>query len=391
MRNFEFLNTTKIIFGRGVDRKVGKEIKNFGGSRILLHHYADNVIKKIGLYDRIIKSLQSEGLEIIELSGVLPNPRLSLVKEGIKICKEANVDFVLAVGGGSVIDSAKVISLGLSYEGDVWDFFSGKETNEVPSILPVGVVLTIPASGSESHPGAVITNEDGWQKRGYSSSALLPRFAFLNPENTFSLPQYQTACGISDIISHLMERYFTQEQDVGLTDILIESLYKIVINNSSVVMKEPLDYNARSEIMLAGTISHNGLLGIGRIEDWASHGIEHEISAIYDIAHGAGLAIIFPAWMKYVYKKNIDRFYRFAVNIWDVEPDPGSLESIAFKGIDRYIKFLRMIGLPTTFKEAKIPDDRFDEIAEKCTRSGKIGNFEKLNKKDVLNILDLSR
>jgi len=391
VKDFEFQNTTKIIFGRGSDNKVGKEVKTLGGSKVLLHHYGDNIIKEIGLYDRIINSLKSEGIDIVELAGVKPNPRLSLVREGIGLCRKENVDLILAVGGGSVIDSAKAISLGLSYKGDVWDFFSGKAKEEVASILPVGVVLTLPASGSESHPGAVITNEDGWHKRGYPSDVLLPKFAILNPENTFSLPPYQTSCGISDILSHMMERYFTREPDVDLTDKLIESLYKTVIKNAYIVMGEPSDYNARAEIMLAGTLAHNGIMGMGRTEDWASHGIEHVLSAVYDIAHGAGIAVIFPAWMKYVYKKNIDRFYQFAVKIWDVAPEPGAREDIALEGIDRYIGFLRMMGLPTTLKEAEIPYDRLDEIAEKCTGGKEIGSFARLNRQDVLNILDLSR
>jgi alcohol dehydrogenase len=386
MINFTFDNKTKIIFGKDTEGKVGKETKKYG-NKVLLH-YGGGSIKKSGLYDRVINSLKEEDIEIFELGGVQPNPRLSLVNEGIKLCRENNVDFILAVGGGSAIDSAKAIAVGVPYEGDVWDFYSGKA--EIKSIIPVGVVLTIPAAGSEASTSSVITNEDGWLKRGTGSILMRPVFAIMNPELTFTLPPYQTACGVTDMMAHIMERYFTNVEDVELTDRLSEATLRTIINNAAVAIGEPENYAARSEIMWAGTIAHNDLLGTGRIGDWASHDIEHEISAIYDIAHGAGLAIVFPAWMKYVYKHDINRFVQFAVRVWDVEPDFRDLEKTALQGIERMKDFFRSIGLPVSLTDAEIPAERLEEMAEKATKNWELGNFAKLGKEDVLNILKLA-
>ncbi|MDY0027702.1 MAG: iron-containing alcohol dehydrogenase [Candidatus Humimicrobiaceae bacterium] len=387
MENFVYSCPTKIIFGKGTENLVGSEVSKYG-KKVLLH-YGGGSIKKSGLYDRVLKSLKNEGLEIIELGGVQPNPRLSLVREGIDICRREKVDIILAVGGGSVIDSAKTIAAGVPYDGDVWDFFM--ERAEPEKRIPIGVVLTIAASGSESSNSAVITNEDGMYKKGFNSELLRPDFAILNPELTFSLPPHQTACGASDIMAHIMERYFTRVRDVELTDRLCEAALKTVINNTPVVLREPENYAARAEIMWTGTIAHNNLLDTGRIGDWASHKIEMEISGLYDLAHGAGLAIIFPAWMKYVYKNDIERFARFAVRVWDVEPDFYDIEKVALEGIKKLENFFREIGLPVTLKEANIPYDRFDEMARKCTEMGPVGNFIKLNKDDVLKILEISK
>ena len=387
MENFVYSCPTKIIFGKGTENLVGSEVSKYG-KKVLLH-YGGGSIKKSGLYDRVLKSLKNEGLEIIELGGVQPNPRLSLVREGIDICRREKVDIILAVGGGSVIDSAKTIAAGVPYDGDVWDFFM--ERAEPEKRIPIGVVLTIAASGSESSNSAVITNEDGMYKKGFNSELLRPDFAILNPELTFSLPPHQTACGASDIMAHIMERYFTRVRDVELTDRLCEAALKTVINNTPVVLREPENYAARAEIMWTGTIAHNNLLDTGRIGDWASHKIELEISGLYDLAHGAGLAIIFPAWMKYVYKNDIERFARFAVRVWDVESDFYDIEKVALEGIKKLENFFREIGLPVTLKEANIPHDRFDEMARKCTEMGPVGNFIKLNKDDVLKILEISK
>lgn len=387
MNNFTFSCPTKIIFGRGTEHQVGGEIKKYSSK--ILFCYGGGSIKRTGLYDKVVMSLKEAGVEFIELSGVKPNPRLSLVQQGIKLCRENNIDFILAVGGGSVIDTAKAIAMGVPYDNDVWDFFEGKATLE--RALPVGVILTIPATGSEASDATVITNEDGWYKIGFHSELIRPLFAIMNPELTYTLPAYQTACGVADIMAHVMERYFTNVEGVDLTDRLCEATLKTVINNVRIVLKEPDNYNARAEIMWAGTIAHNDLLSTGRIGDWASHKIEHELSAIYDIAHGAGLAAVLPAWMKYVYKHNLNRFVQFAVRVWDVDLSYDNLESIALEGIRRMTDFFKEIGLPVTLKELNITDERFEEMADKCTASGtkEVGQFVKLNKNDIINILKL--
>lgn len=383
MRNFEFLSPTKIIFGRGVEERVGEEVKQYG--KRILFHYGKSSIFKTGLYDKIVASLKKSGIEYIELGGVQPNPRLGLVKEGIELCRRSGIDFILAVGGGSVIDSAKAIAVGVPYEGDVWDFYSGKA--EPKTALPIGVVLTIPAAGSEASKSSVITNEDGWYKRSLNVDIIRPKFAIMNPEVTFTLPPYQTACGVADIMAHVIERYFTNEKGVDFTDRLCEATLKTVIENVFIVLKDPTDYDARAQIMWASTVAHNDLLGTGRIGDWASHAIEHELSGIYDIPHGAGLAIVFPAWMRYVYRHNVERFAQFAVRVWNVDPNFESLERTALEGIERLRRFFKDIGLPTTLAEANIGEDRLEEMATKCTEKGEIGNFVKLNRDDVLNIL----
>jgi len=387
MDNFTYRNATKIIFGKDTETKVGKKAARYGNRALLI--YGSGSIKKYGLYDRVLKSLKEAGLEVIELGGVQPNPRLSLVKKGIDLCRKEKADIIIAVGGGSVIDTAKAIAAGVYYEGDVWDFFTGKA--ELKKKVPVGVVLTIPAAGSESSISTVITNEDGWYKKGFDSELSRPEFAILNPEITFTLPLYQTVCGVTDMMAHIMERYFTMVKDVELTDRMCEAVLKTIINNIPVVLKEPENYAARAEIMWAGSIAHNNLLSTGRIGDWASHKIEHEISAIYDIAHGAGLAIIFPAWMKYVYKKDISRFARFAVRVWGMEFDFFNPEKTAMEGIEKLASFFKEIGMPITFKEADIPYDRFEEMARKCTKNGPVGNFVRLDKVDVVKILNLAK
>lgn len=387
MLNFTFRIPTRIIFGKGTESQVGAEAARYGNK--ILMHYGGGSIKKYGLYTRVLKSLKNAGLEIIELGGVQPNPRLSLVKKGIDLCRRETIDFILAVGGGSVIDSAKAIAAGIPYEGDVWDFFTGKVS--VEKAIPVGVVLTISAAGSESSCNSVITNEEGMYKRGIGSDMLRPRFAILNPEITYTLPPDQTACGAADIMAHVMERYFTTVKDVDLTDRLCEATLKTVIKNVLIVLEEPENYAARAEIMWAGSIAHNDLLGTGRTGDWASHQIEHELSGIYDVPHGAGLSTIFPAWMKYVYKNDPERFAQFAVRVWNVEPDFRDFEKTALEGIKRLKDFYREIGLPVTLKEMNIPYDRLEEMAEKCTENGPRGNFVKLDRDDVLEIFMMAR
>jgi alcohol dehydrogenase YqhD (iron-dependent ADH family) len=387
MNNFVFQNTTKIIFGEGTQHEVGNAVKKFS-KRVLLH-YGGGSIKKSGLYTDIEKSLKAEGIDFIDWGGVKPNPRLSLVQEGIKICKENQIDFILAVGGGSVIDSAKAIALGVCFAGDVWDLFEGKATPQ--KALPLGVVLTIPAAGSESSNSTVITNETGLYKRPCSSLVLFPQFAILNPELTYTLSPFQTTCGVSDIMAHILERYFTHTVDTDFTDRLCEATLRTVINNARIVLEYPDNYAARAELMWAGTIAHNNLLGTGRTEDWGSHMIEHELSGIYDVAHGAGLSVVFPAWMQYVYKLNIQRFVQFAVRVWDVDFSCDLPERMALEGIRRMKSYFKEIGLPVSLKELGIPDDRLEEMAAKGTEAGPLGNFKKLYKDDVLEILRLAR
>jgi len=388
MENFEFQNKTKIIFGRGTENQVGEETAKH--KKKILLHYGSKSIKASGLYEKVVTSLKNAGVEFLELGGVQPNPRLELVKKGIEICKNNSINFILAVGGGSVIDSAKAIAVGIPYEGDVWDFYSGIATPE--KAIDVATILTIPAAGSESSGSSVITNSDGDLKRGITDDLLRPVFSILNPELTFTLPNYQTACGAVDILAHLFERYFTNTKNVDFSDRMLEATMKTIINNVPLSLSDPKNYDARAEVMWAGCVAHNDLLGMGREEDWASHGIEHELSGIYDVAHGAGLAVVFPAWMKYVYKKNPQKFIEFATRVWKIKASPGNMEATALAGILALEKFFRSIGMPTTLKELNIGTDRLEEMANKCTGNGKykIGEFVKLDKNAVLEILKLA-
>ncbi|HTZ53144.1 MAG TPA: iron-containing alcohol dehydrogenase [Spirochaetia bacterium] len=387
MENFTFQNATRIVFGKGTEAETGKETARF--SRRVLLHYGSGSIRKSGLYDRVCASLKSAGVDFVELGGVKPNPRLSLVREGIRLCREHRLDFILAVGGGSVIDSAKAIGIGVPSDGDVWDFYLKKR--KVNEMLPVGVVLTIPAAGSEASNGSVITNEDGWYKKDAGGECMRPKFAIMNPELTYTLPPYQTACGAADIMAHVMERYFTRVPSVDFTDRLCEATLRTIIENVPAALAEPEDYDARAQIMWASTIAHNDLLSTGRVGDWATHMIEHELSGIYDVAHGAGLAVTFPAWMKHVYKNDVTRFARFAVNVWGVEPRFDWPERTALEGIGRTKNFFRDIGLPTSLPELGVKDDRFEEMARKATAAGPLGNFVKLGAADVVSIYQLAR
>lgn len=388
MENFVFCNPTKIIFGRGTETKAGAEAAKIS-NKVLLH-YGSGSIKASGLYDRIVQSLRENNVEFVELAGVKPNPRLSLVYEGIRLCREQNVGLILAVGGGSPIDSAKAIAAGVKYDGDVWDFFTGKAT--VKDALPLATILTIPAAGSEASTGCVITKEEGMLKRAFNSNHVYPRFSILNPELAFTLPPFQVACGVADIMAHLMERYFTNAYPVELTDRMIEGVLKTVINNAPTLLAEPQNYDAWAEVMWSGTVAHNNLLNTGRPGDWASHDIEHELSAQYDIAHGAGLAMVFPAWMKYVYKHDINRFAQFAVRVWNVEEDHFNREKTALAGIAKLEGFWSSLGLAVRLSAAGLDDTHFGKMAGKCTADDTrtVGNFVKLGQKDVVNIYTLA-
>lgn len=389
MQDFTFRSPTEFVLGRNVESKVGYYLKKYGASKILVH-YGGGSVKKSGLLDRVINSIKEAGLNYVELGGVQPNPVLSMVQKGIELCRAEKVDFLLAVGGGSVIDSMKAIGVGLTYEGDVWDFFEGKVP--APSKpLPNGVILTIPAAGSEGSKSMVITNENGMRKCGFDCEASRPVFSLLNPELTYTLPAYQTSSGVTDMMSHIFERYFTNASAVDLTDRLSESLLRTIMKAAAVLVSEPGNYDARADLMWASTIAHNDLLSCGRNGDWASHDLEHELSALYGITHGAGLAVVTPAWMKYVYKHDIARFCQFATRVFDVEMNQFDPESTALEGIRRLEAFLHSIGMPIRMNELGITDNRFNEMANRTTRNDKktIGNFVKLKAEDCSKIYEL--
>jgi len=388
MLNFEYQNKTRIVFGKNTEEQVGTLTSRY--SQKVLLHYGGGSIKKSGLYDKVITSLKQSNIDIVELGGVQPNPRVSLVREGIALCKKENIDFILAVGGGSVIDSAKAIGVGMFYDGDVWDYFAKKARPH--KTLPVGVILTIPAAGSETSGSCVITNEDGAYKRGLAHELMRPVFCILNPELTYTLPDYQTACGAADMLAHVMERYFTNTSNVELTDRLCEATMKTIINQALKCIENPEDYNARAEMMWSGTIAHNDLLGTGRETDWASHGIEHELSGIYDIAHGAGLSVIFPAWMKYVYQTNIERFAQFASRVFNIDYNFENPEETALKGIESLESFFQSIKLPIRLNEINIGSEHFTEMANKVTNNDKNtrGFFVRLKTADIERIFQLA-
>ncbi len=386
MRNFTYQNRTEMIFGKDVENNVGQKLK--GLAKKVLIHYGGGSVVASGLLDRIKESLNQAGVAYVELGGVKPNPKIGLVREGVALCREESVDFILAVGGGSVIDSAKAIGIGFYHEGDVWDYFIQKVS--VKETLPVGVVLTIPAAGSESSNGCVITNEENEYKRSAGSKIMRPVFAFLNPELTYTLPPYQTACGIVDMFAHVLERYFTNEKGVNLTDRLCEATLKTIVEQGLAVMANPLDYNARAEIMWAGAIAHNGSLGLGRSEDWGSHMIEHEISGIYDIAHGAGLAIVFPAWMQYVHQHDLGRFVQYAEMVWGIPTEGRDEDAVARAAIEATKRFFKQLGMPISFEDGNLPTDKIEEMAEKTVENGPVGSFIKLDKGDVIRILKIA-
>lgn len=390
MKDFNYCAPTRVIFGKNTELEVGKALKNAGATRVLMQ-YGGGSIKKSGLYDRVVKAIRDEGIELFELGGVQPNPHLSLVRKAIEIVREQKIDYLLAVGGGSAIDSTKATAVGAVYDGDVWDFYCGKAVPK--KAMPVGVVLTIPAAGSEGSNSSVITNEDGWIKRGLGCDLTRPAFAIYNPELTYSLPAYQTAAGATDIMAHIMERYFTNEPDVDMTDRLCESVLKTIIRQAPVAVKEPDNYVARAEMMWASTVAHNDFLSCFRVGDWSSHQLSHELSGMYDATHGAALAVAFPAWMTYVYKHDVQRFCRFAVEVMGVEMDFFHPEETALKGIAALRAFFESIGMPTTLSELGVPEDKLDVLADKVKRGadGTTGQFVKLTRDDCLKIYQLMR
>lgn len=388
MNNFNYYAPTKVVFGIATENEIGTLIKEQKCKKVLIHYGGQSAIKS-GLIDRVRASLNEANINYIELGGVVPNPRLSLVYKGIELCKQEQVDFILAVGGGSVIDSAKAIGYGVANEGDVWDYY---EYTRVPtSCLPIGVILTISAAGSEMSNSSVITNDNTNIKRGYSSDYSRPKFAIMNPELTMTLPDYQTSYGTVDILMHTMERYFTNEGTSDLTDSLAESLLKNVMHFGKILVENPKDYKARAEIMWAGSLSHNGLMACGTKDngDWSTHKLEHELSGMFDVAHGAGLAAIWATWARYVYKEGKDRFLKFALNVMEI-PYTNNDDTTINLGIDKMEAYFKSINMPTSIKELGITPtaEQLIEMSKKCSKAvnGTCGSIKKLHEIDMLTI-----
>ncbi len=387
MNNFNFYSPTYFVFGKETENQAGKFVQKFNGTKVLLHFGSGSVIKN-GLLERVKKSLSANDIAFVELGGVVPNPRSGLVYKGIDICKAEKVDFILAVGGGSVIDSAKAIALGALYDGDFWDFFTGKR---IERALPVATILTLSAAGSEGSMGTVITNENGMLKRAANHDVLRPVFSILNPELTCTLPPYQTACGSTDMMAHVMERYFTNTQEVEITDRLSEAVLMTVIKETPRVIADPNNYEARANLMWAGMVAHNDTCGVGRDSDWSTHNLEHELSGLYDVAHGAGLAVMFPAWMKYVMQHDVMRFAQFAVRVWGCEMNFQHPEKTALEGIARYETFMQSIGMPIRFAELGAKAEDIPVLIEKLGLGTKtLGNFVKLTEADATKIYELA-
>ena len=386
MIDFIFENPAKIIFGKDSLSHLAAEVTGCGDKVLLV--YGGGSIKKTGLYDQVMRILQEHHVAVWELGGIVPNPMLACVYEGIEMCKTHGIELVLAVGGGSAIDTAKGIANGVCYDGDVWDFYAGKAVPQ--KALPVGTVLTIPAAGSEMSYSSVITKEEGRDKRGFNSITNVPKFSILNPEYTYTLPPYQTACGCVDILAHMMERYFTTVPNVELTDEMLEACMRVVIRNAPLAMEKPDDYDARAELMWAGCLAHNTLFQTGRIGDWTSHRMEHELSALYDMAHGAGLAVMFPAWMKFVLPQGTAKLKQFAVKVMGVEASFGTDEEIAAEGIERLTAFYKALGMPVRLSDADIGAERLEEMAKRATAGGPLGFFVPVDEKAALAIYKLA-
>ncbi len=392
MFDFKYFTPTKVLFGKNTEDKVADLIQEFGGKKVLIHYGGGSVIRS-GLMQRVTDKLDAAGIKYVKLGGAVPNPHLSLVYEGIELCKKEGVDFLLAVGGGSAIDSAKAIGYGLMNEGDVWDFYDYKR--QAKASMPLGVILTLAATGSEMSDSSVITKEEGLVKRGYSSDFGRPKFAILNPELTMTLPDYQTACGCTDIMMHTMERYFTNGGNMEITDSMAEALLRTVKENAKILARDPKNYEARAEVMWAGSLSHNGLTGCGNDGgDWMTHKLEHELGGLYDVAHGAGLAALWGSWARYVYKNCLPRFKRYAINVMGV-PATGSVEEIALKGIEAMEDFYREIKMPTNLRELGVEatDDDLKLMAHKCAVgvNGGKGSARFLKEEDMYEIYKMSR
>ncbi len=393
MFDFKYFTPTKVLFGKNTEDKVADLIQEFGGKKVLIHYGGGSVIRS-GLMQKVTDKLDAAGISYVKLGGAVPNPRLSLVYEGIELCKKEGLDFILALGGGSAIDSAKAIGYGVMNDGDVWDLYDYKK--QAKACMPLGVILTLAATGSEMSDSSVITKEEGLVKRGYSSDFCRPRFAILNPELTMTLPDYQTACGCTDIMMHTMERYFTNGGNMELTDSMAEALLRTVKEQAKILVKDPDNYDARAEVMWAGSLAHNGLTGCGNDGgDWMTHKLEHELGGLYDVAHGAGLAALWGSWARYVYKNCLPRFKRYAINVMGVPANAGSDEEIALKGIEAMEDFYREIKMPTNLRELGVnaTDDDLKLMAHKCAVgvNGGKGSARFLKEEDMLEIYKISR
>ena len=393
IKDFNFYAPTRVVFGKSSEQKIGELVAAYGGHRVLVH-YGGGSAERSGLLNVVRKQLSDAKIEFFELGGVVPNPLLSKVYEGIELCRKQHVDFILAVGGGSVIDSSKAIGYGVGYEGDVWDFWAGKNTPA--SCLPIGVVLTIPAAGSEMSSSSVITKDEGLVKRGINSDLCRCRFAVMNPERTYTLPAYQTAAGATDIMMHTMERYFSNYEDMTLTDAISEALLRTVKDAVITVLQHPDDYRTRAQIMWVGSLAHNDLTECGTEKDFATHRLEHELSALFGVTHGAGLAAIWPSWARYVKSRHLSRFVQFAVNVMGVENDFAHPEETAERGICAVEDFYRKIGMPTNIHELighDITDEELDIMVDKCSRGGTItiGAMEVLGTKEMREIYEMAR
>ena len=392
IKDFNFYAPTRVVFGRDSEQQLAQLIRQYGGSRVLVH-YGGGSARRSGLLDRTFNTLREAGIYFVELGGVVPNPLLSKVQEGIDLCRHEQIDFILAVGGGSVIDSAKAIGYGVGYDGDVWDFWDGKATPK--ACLPIGVILTIPAAGSEMSSSCVITRDEGLLKRGINSDLCRCRFCIMNPELTYTLPPYQTAAGATDIMMHTMERYFSKYEDMTLTDAIAEALLRTVKDSVFEVLANPEDYRHRAQIMWAGSLAHNDLTECGTEKDFATHRLEHELSAVYGVTHGAGLAALWGSWARYVLPKHVSRFVQFAVNVMGVTNDFAHPEATALKGIEALERFYRAIGMPANIGELlgrTLTDEEVDTLADRCSRDGTItlGAMEVLDQQAMRTIYTMA-
>ena len=386
MDNFNFYSPTEFVFGMGRESECGELVKKYGGTKVLIHYGGGSAVRS-GLIDRVKASLDAVGVPHVELGGVKPNPHDSLVYKGIEIVRENGIDFIVAVGGGSTIDSSKAIAMGAVYDGDFWDFYDGKAS--ATAALPIGVVQTIAAAGSEGSGDSVVTKEDGMLKRGASSEHIRPKFAVQNPALLCTLPAYQTACGITDIMAHVFERYFTNTPEVEITDRLCEAVLLTMVKEGPRAIADPANYQVRANIMWAGTVAHNGVVGCGRSQDWNSHAIEHELSALYDCAHGAGLAVIMPAWMEYVVDHNVMRFAQMATRVFGCEMNFENPKATAIEGIKAFRRFLHSIGMPINFAELGAKEEDIPKMVEKLNPGDGWG-FVPLKAKDVTAIYTIA-
>lgn len=395
MKNFNYYAPTQVAFGRNTENQVAELVKKYRGSKVLIHYGGQSAIRS-GLLAKVEQILTEAGIAYVKLGGVKPNPRLSLVRKGIELCKEENVDFLLAVGGGSVIDSCKAISSGRFYQGDVWTLYEHKD--HATQYLPIGCILTIPAAGSEMSNGSVITNDEveSWLKKDYCVDEFRCKFAIMNPELTFTLPVWQTACGITDMMMHTMERYFSKDDDMETTDAIAEAILRTCMKEGPLALANPTDYTCRANIMWAGTLAHNDLTGCGTTGDWATHNIEHELSGLFDVSHGAGLAAVWGSWARYTRNENLPRFARFAHNVMGIDTTNMSDMEASDAGIKAMEQFFRSIGMPTdihTLVGKDITDAEIEEMAQKCTNGDTttIGGLKILHAADIVKIYQMAK